>query len=130
MAQYKTFSTMAGGDGVSSERIVPIPHITSPHDRYQLIQSNKIVVIDNFADWCGPCKHCVPKFAKLSQQYRKDGLCAFAQENVDDSFDGIPAEIQAVPCFHFYVDGVFQNELTVMGADISAVENNLKKLLN
>ena len=34
----------------------------------------KIVVLDFWAVWCGPCEQSVPYFQTLADKYRKDGL--------------------------------------------------------
>lgn len=129
MAQYKTFSSMNNNEqDFTSEYISEVPRISNIKERQTLIQNNKIVVIDNYTDWCGPCKQCAPQFAKLAKKYSKPGMCAFAKENVDDKCGGWPVQIRGVPCFHFYVNGHYQDEMTITGADVGAIEQTLQRL--
>lgn len=130
MAQYKTFSTMGGDNNVPAhENMVDVPRISSLEERQAIIQNNKVVVIDNYTDWCGPCKQCTPQFAFLAKKYARPGLCALVKENVEDKHGGCPVSIRGVPCFHFYVNGFHQDEMTVTGADMGTLEQTLKRVL-
>lgn len=44
---------------------------------------DKIVIIDLWAVWCGPCKIFAPIFEKLQKEYSNDFL--FAKVNVDEN---------------------------------------------
>ena len=130
MAQYKTYTTMAGKDEneFDPETMIEVYDITSAAERKNIIQNNKIVVIDNYTSWCGPCKTCAPQFAKLCKMYIKSGMCALVKEDVEKVGDR-PIPVRGVPCFHFYINGQFQDEMTVTGAYVSLVEQTLQKLL-
>ena len=43
----------------------------------------KVVMLNFFATWCGPCKFETPMFVQLQEQYRKDGV-AFLGVQIDD----------------------------------------------
>ncbi len=47
----------------------------------QVVKENEIVVIDFYADWCGPCRALGPIVEKVSNDYKN---VAFAKVNVDD----------------------------------------------
>lgn len=131
MAQYKTFKTIGQDINAPDEKSMAEVHqIDSSADRDTLIKNNKIVVIDNYTDWCGPCKACAPRFAVVAKKYGENGVCAFAKENVEDEYDrDSAAEIQGVPCFHFYVNGVLQADKTITGADVDQVSQTVEHFL-
>ena len=112
------------------ESMAEIPHITSEEHRRALISKYHVVVIDNYTDWCGPCKIVAPRFAQLAQKYLNlyKGRVYFAKENVEDNHPGVPT-VRGVPCFHFYVFGNHVKELTITGGNIDSVKDNLNKVL-
>ena len=112
-----------------SETMVEVYEITSSENRKNIVRTNKVVIIDYYTSWCGPCKTCAPQFSTLAKKYGKPGLCAFVKEDVDKEFDEIPVPISGVPCFHFYINGHFLSDKTVTGADVALVEQTVQNLL-
>ena len=50
----------------------------------------KVVLLNFWATWCGPCKIEIPWFVELAEQYRDDGLVVLGL-SVDDTADKIQA---------------------------------------
>ena len=46
----------------------------------------KVVLLDFFATWCGPCKIEIPWFMEFQQKYGKDGLQVVGV-SIDDTLD-------------------------------------------
>ncbi|WP_434414446.1 thioredoxin [symbiont of Argiope bruennichi] len=49
-----------------------------------ILNENKLVIVDFYADWCGPCKMLLPVLEEVSKE--KPEIC-FVKVNVDDFRD-------------------------------------------
>jgi thioredoxin-like negative regulator of GroEL len=58
--------------------------ITSTSHFSQTLQSSTYLIVDFYADWCGPCKVISPVFEQLAAQESKPGRIVFAKVNVDN----------------------------------------------
>ncbi|PKY03673.1 thioredoxin TrxA [Aspergillus campestris IBT 28561] len=88
-------------------------------------QSQGVVIVDAYADWCGPCKAIAPKVDSLSEQYPD---AKFYKIDVDELTD-VAAElgIRAMPTFLIFKDGNQVGE--VVGANPPALEAGIKQHL-
>lgn len=93
-----------------------VPEITTKEDKDSLIMNNKVVVVDVYADWCGPCKTMGPLFADLFDKY--NGVCKLVKENVDLR---LSPTVQVVPTFQIFVEGKLKTQIT--GANLGEVES-------
>ncbi|MFH1391178.1 MAG: thioredoxin [Candidatus Diapherotrites archaeon] len=68
------------------------------------IKNNEIVIIDFWADWCGPCKIVAPTFEELSKEY--EGKVAFAKMDTMAN-EQIPTKlgIVSLPTFLIFKNG-------------------------
>ncbi|EDO45413.1 predicted protein [Nematostella vectensis] len=65
---------------------------------------DKLVVIDFYAEWCGPCRQIKPKFKKMALEEFKDVF--FAKIDVDELEElSEDEQITAMPTFVFYKNG-------------------------
>ena len=51
----------------------------------EVMQSDKPVLIDFYADWCGPCKMISPILEELAKEY--EGKVTIVKVNVDENGD-------------------------------------------
>jgi thiol-disulfide isomerase/thioredoxin len=71
---------------------VPAPHgdgIASFDS--DVLKSDKPVLVDYWAEWCGPCKMIAPILDEVSKDY--DGRLQVAKMNVDENRD-VPAQVR------------------------------------
>jgi len=67
-------------------------------------ESQKPVIMEVYASWCGPCKQMMPIFEELEKEL-KDKY-TFAKLNVDDARDiSIQYGVTSVPTFIFIKNG-------------------------
>ena len=100
--------------------------VISSYDQFkEVINSDKVVVIDFWATWCGPCKMISPIFEKISETV--SDKVGFYKVDVDDQAQ-IAQEvgIRAMPTFEFFKDG--KKIETVVGADPSKLQAAITKL--
>ena len=91
----------------------------------EVIQDNKKVIIDFYANWCGPCKRIKPIFGSLAEQY-KDSIL-FCEVNVDVSQDLVAnIGVNAMPTFILYENG--KEFERIQGANETKVKEALGRL--
>ena len=95
---------------MASERI---KHISDASFESDVLQADKPVLVDYWAEWCGPCKMIAPILDEVSASY--EGKLQVAKMNVDENRD-IPAKfgIRGIPTLMLFKDG--QLAATKVGA--------------
>ena len=90
-----------------------IKHTSDATFDTDVLQSQTPVLVDYWAEWCGPCKMIAPILDEVSESY-KDKL-QVAKMNVDENRD-IPAKfgIRGIPTLMLFKDG--QLAATKVGA--------------
>jgi len=70
----------------------------------EVIQSDKPVLVDFWAEWCGPCKGIAPILDEASKYY--DGRLQIAKLNVDENRE-VPAKfgIRGIPTLMLFKGG-------------------------
>lgn len=104
-----------------------VHHITNFKQYLDLIDSSPCIVKFT-AIWCGPCKRMTPVFDKAASDHYD--AANFIEIDID-SCDEITnhENVQSIPLFLFYKDGVKQENLTVTGQNIPLFEARVKSFI-
>ena len=74
--------------------------------------NNELLLVDFWAEWCGPCKSMHPIFTRMAKKYKS---VRFARVNVDNAQDiAMRYGIQSIPTFIMFKNGEVAN--TMVGA--------------
>jgi thioredoxin 1 len=69
-----------------------------------VLQSNRPVLVDFWAQWCGPCRMLAPIVESLAEQYA--GAAQVVKLNVDDNPSAVQRyRIQAIPTLVLFQNG-------------------------
>ena len=81
-----------------------ITHTSDASFNADVIESGTPVLVDYWAEWCGPCKMIAPILDEVSKDY--DGKLRVAKMNVDENRD-VPAKygIRGIPTLMLFKDG-------------------------
>ena len=90
-----------------------IKHITDASFEADVLQSAQPVLVDYWAEWCGPCKMIAPILDEVAKDY--EGKLQIAKMNVDENRE-VPAKfgIRGIPTLMLFKDG--QLAATKVGA--------------
>lgn len=81
-----------------------IKHVSDASFEADVLQADKPVLVDYWAEWCGPCKMIAPILDDVSNSYA--GKLQVAKMNVDENRD-IPAKfgIRGIPTLMLFKNG-------------------------
>ena len=89
----------------------PVIELTSENFNQEMI-SNDFLLVDFWAEWCGPCKSMHPIFTRMARKYKR---VRFARVNVDNAQDiARKYGVQSIPTFIMFKNGEIVN--TMVGA--------------
>lgn len=88
----------------------------------EVLQAELPVLVDFYADWCGPCKMMAPVVEKLAEEY--EGKLKVGKCNVDENMQlAQKYRISSIPAFMVFKNG--EAAATCVGA-MSATELKAK----
>ena len=99
---------------------------TSDNFEKEVLNSSIPVLVDFWAEWCGPCKMLTPVIDELANEF--NDKISIGKLNVDENSDiASNYGIRSIPCLLFFKNGKVEKQ--IMGAvpksEISETLNNL-----
>ena len=99
-------------------------HFTDENFNQEVLSSNIPVLVDFYADWCGPCKMLAPVVEALAGEW--EGKVKIGKLNVDNAMDTAQNYgIQSIPTLLYFKNGEIVNK------SIGVVsKNEIEQVLN
>jgi thioredoxin 1 len=90
-------------DKMKHEKKGTVEHVDEMHFQ-QFIATHQYVVVDFWAEWCGPCRRIAPVMDELAGEFA--GKVAFAKCNTDDNRQlAMQFNIDAIPAMMLFSKG-------------------------
>ena len=82
-----------------------IKHVSDSSFEMDVLKSDKPVLVDFWAEWCGPCKMIAPMLEEVAKEY--EGKILIAKIDVDAN-QAVPAKfnIRGIPTLILFKNGV------------------------
>lgn len=104
-----------------------VKHFTAENFEKEVLESELPVLVDFYADWCGPCKMMSPVVEKLAEEF--EGRISVGKCNVDEEAElAQKYRVTSIPAFIAFHGG--DVEATFVGARSSSeMKKEISQLL-
>ena len=87
---------------------MPIVHISKDNFDTEVTKSEKVVLLDFFAEWCGPCKMIAPVLEEIAAENEHIKVCKI---DVDEATDlARQFKVTSIPLLVVMKDGQIVNQ--------------------
>lgn len=92
------------------------------------IRQNNVVLVDFYADWCGPCQALAPVLEKVSQKF--EGKAILAKINVDKNPElSQEFNVKSIPALFYIKYGEILDKQVGLQSE-TTISNNITNLIN
>jgi len=92
------------------------------------LNNNEVVLVDFYADWCGPCKALHPTLETLATDF--DGKAVISKINIDENPElSQQFGVRSIPALFYFQNGELVDKQKGLQPK-AAIVKNLNKLLN
>lgn len=106
--------------------------VTGTKDNFQkeVLDEKGVVLVDFYADWCGPCKMTGPIIDELAKSDDYKGKVKFVKVNVDQNQElAQKYSVFSIPTFIVFKDGKPSNQF-VGARDRAGFQSEIEKVTN
>ena len=88
-----------------------IINLTQDNFAKEVLESSTPILVDFWAEWCGPCKMIAPLLDEIARE--KTGAVKVAKVNVDENQSlSFKYNIRAIPALLFFKNGQLRDQVT------------------
>ena len=100
-------------------------NLTEDNFQSEVIDSDQPVLVDFWAEWCGPCKMIGPILDQLSSEV--EGQAKIGKVNIDDARSlAVKYNVKSIPLLLFFKNGEVKDQ--IVGANITKDQLKAKLL--
>ena len=103
-----------------------IHHIENNQINKEVMENEGLIIIDFFAEWCGPCQMLAPVLSEIDKEYEEINIY---KVNVDENQETtMRYGINSVPTMIFFKNGeeVERTVGLISKSELNEIVNNLK----
>ena len=98
-----------------------VVNVTADTFAAEVLNSDKTVVVDFNADWCGPCKMMAPVVEAMAEKYA--GRLVVGKLNVDENMDSARKyRVRSIPYMALFKGGELVDHLLGAGSEDALTE--------